>query len=429
MRWLARIAVLFNLALLAQAQQQPQVAGRVVDKTTGDGIAGANITLYTSQAERYRAVTDDSGAFQLRGIDRGEYEVAVEKSGFVLFARESLQIGDGTATPTYELVFSEDPKTTLRGSILDSQGKPLANAPVDLIRGPSLVYRKLTDAEGRFSFDKLGAGSYKLRAAPPPNHPGFEVTTYFPGWVDESAARRFELQGGDAQVNGFRLATGRGVHLRGVVRDENSRPVANAIVQLLPIQQQPAHVVASVDSTFLAIPEGSGPGPAEGELRTDANGVFDFPAVRIGGWQIAARSQNLSGSVPVSMANEDVEIEVRIKEGPAYPAWFESIALPPYSGERPGKIHGSVINNLNGAAVAIVFESQGHIWGKLVACHLDGTFDIDSIEAGEYRIAAFRTMDMERMRDPSVLDKILSSRTKVRVMDGATTEVRLSETF
>jgi hypothetical protein len=471
----ALFCVLF--CLLLPAQQQPQISGYVIDKTTREPVAGANVTLYTYESERYRATTDDSGAFQLSGVDKRSYEVAVEKSGFVLFAKQPLQIGDMPVAPTYELEFSETPKGALRGSILDSQGKPMANAIVDLIRGPSLVYRRITDSDGRFSFEKVGIGSYKLRAAPPMSFKGFEVATYFPGWTDESAAGRFELQG-EAQVQGFRLATSRGVHLYGTVRDEDSHPVANAIVKLHPINQQPAHVVVSFDGTFFAVPEGDAPGPAEAELRTNADGAFDFPSVRVGGWQIVAQSENRSGSVPVNVSSEDVALDIPIKapamissvpiswavsgcttplidnpcdanapktpEGVAYWTWFESVdgqasalrfartdvGIAPDEAARPGKIHGTVTNKGSGAMVAIAYASQGYIWGKLTPCHLDGTFDFDLIGIlGDYGIAAFRTMDLERLRDPAILQKILSSKPKIRVTEGSTTEVRLPEIF
>jgi protocatechuate 3,4-dioxygenase beta subunit len=354
----AAAALAFACVALHAQTESPQVVGRVIDAVTGQGVPEANVTLYTSAAERYRGMTDSSGSFRLSNLEKGQYQVAVEKSGFVLFAKEPLNVGEGTANPTYALTFVAAQKATLKGRVLDSRGTPLPNASVDLIRGPALRFRTVTDAQGSFSFEKLGGGGYKLRAAPPPNHPGREVATYFPAWVDESAVPVVEIRG-DAEVNGFRLVTTPTVHLRGIVRDEDGHPVANANVQLLPVQHQPAHVVVSFDSTFLAIPEGDGTGPAEAELQTDADGAFDFPSVRIGGWQIVARNRTLSGSVSIGVANEDVRMDVQIKapatisslpitwavwdcatplkdnlcllnsrkapEGVAYPIWFQSV--------------------------------------------------------------------------------------------------------
>ena len=135
LRLLLRTAVLSGVFLFARFAhaQQLQVFGRVLDKVTREAVADANITLYTPQSERYRTVTDTSGLFFLSGIEKGQYQVAVEKSGFVLLEKKQLQIGDGPVTPVYELQFSEAPKASLRGRILDSQGKPLAK--VESVKG------------------------------------------------------------------------------------------------------------------------------------------------------------------------------------------------------------------------------------------------------------------------------------------------------
>lgn len=552
MKSLTTAAFVACFVLCAQSSGQ-QVAGRVIDAITGQGVGEASVTLYTSAAERYGAGTDNSGNFRLDQIEKGRYEVAIQKSGFVLFAKEPLEVGEGIANPTYALTFATEPKVTLKGRILNSEGKPVANATVDLIRGPSLGYRRIADSEGRFSFENLGTGGYKLRAAPPADYPGFEVATYFPGWVDESAAGQIQLKS-DAQVEGFRLATSPGVHLRGIVRDDDNNPVANALVQLLPVQRQPAHVVVSFDSTFLAIPAGNGTGPAEAELKTGADGAFDFPSVRIGGWKIVAGTEGLSGSAPVSVTNEDVQMDVQIKapatisslpvtwtawectspliedrcslnsrkapEGVGYPIWFQAVdgqasvlrflttgrdstsdlmsitpgrfvpvplpvhglltlpkdghlgstssfpsirqldskgivqgqpvdldrgsrdlelsgggyfdgdpALPRMPAPQPGKLRGTVINGPL-TVVVIAHEERGHIWGELVQCGPDGAFAMDAISIlGDYRVAAFLSMDLERLRDPSVLEKVLSSGTKVRISESATAEVRISQLF
>lgn len=545
---LPAIAALICLALYAQTDP-PRVIGRVVDAVTGEGVPGANITLFTFEEERYRAITDDSGSFQIGQADRGSYEVAVEKSGFVLFVSEPLQVGDGTVSPIYSLEFVAEPKVTLRGRVLDSNGHPLANAAVDLVRGPSLTYRKTTDAEGRFLFDKLGIGGYKLRAAPPANHPGDEVATYFSSSFEESSAERLDIQG-DGGIDGFRLATALIRHVRGIVRYEDSRPAANVAVRILPVERQPEHVVMSFGSTFLAVPESEGTGPMEAETRTDANGAFDFP-VRGGGWQIVAREEGLSGSSTVTVADFDLTAEVRLKpsiaisgvpiywlvwectrapmpngncgaysrkapENVVFPIWLQSVdgqqsvlrsmmtgreslsdlkdvvpgrfillplparasavlppkahtgasfpivqqidsraltraqpvnldrrskglelgggghfdgdgILPPFRGNARGIIRGTVVDGA-GAKVVIAYRQGGYIWGQIIECNSGGSFITGQVDAGDYGIAAFHNLDLERLRDPEILRTVFSSNT-VRVSDASTSEIRLTPVF
>src|SRR5205085_8335237 len=137
----------------------------------GVGVAGANVTFYTPQAVRYRVTTDTSGAFQIAKMDLGEYRALVEKDGFAIFPSEPLKIeADESTAPVrvrYQMQFAEKQDSKLGGRVLDSQGKPLASAAVDLIRGPEYRFRTFTDADGRFTFDQLAPGAYRLRAAPP----------------------------------------------------------------------------------------------------------------------------------------------------------------------------------------------------------------------------------------------------------------------
>ena len=185
-RFCALLAFVFQVAA---AQSRP-VEGVVVNRVTGAGIAGANVTFYTPQAVRYQATTDASGAFKIAKMDLGEYRAVVEKDGFAVFPADPFRVEAGASTSPvrvrYQMQFAAKQDSKLAGRVLDSQGKPLALAAVDLIRGPEYRFRTLTDADGRFTFDQLAPGAYKLRAAPA--NAGAGVATYFPSSIDESGA-------------------------------------------------------------------------------------------------------------------------------------------------------------------------------------------------------------------------------------------------
>ncbi len=91
-----------------------------------------------------------------------------------------------------------------------------------------------------------------------------------------------------------------------------------------------------------------------------------------------------------------------------------------------GSVRGTVANG-GGAAVVLLpeqYDAQG-ARGALVFCQADGTFDAPDLAAGSYRIAAFRGLDMEGLRDPELFAGILATEKRVRVELGATTEVQL----
>ncbi len=222
---------------------------------------------------------DASGAFKIAQMDLGEYRALVEKDGFAVFQAEPFKIEPDERTEPvpvrvrYEMQFAAEQDSKLAGRVLDSQGKPLALAAVDLIRGPEYRFRTFTDSDGRFTFDQLAPGAYKLRAAPPAAGAG--VATYFPSSIEESGAERIMIRG-TAEIDGFRLRTAPVVHLRGLVVEEDGKPAPQAIVRLVPMIPQPAHVAASLESFFTVAGESLGSGPDEARVVTGDDGSFGF---------------------------------------------------------------------------------------------------------------------------------------------------------
>jgi len=346
-------ALLAFVVQLAAAQSRP-VEGVVVNPVTSAGVVGANVTFYTPQAVRYQGTTDASGAFKIDQMDLGEYRAAIEKDGFAVFPAEPFRVEASPSTSPvrvlYQTRFATKQDSKLAGRVLDSQGKPLALAAVDLIRGPEYRFRTFTDADGRFTFDKLAPGAYKLRAAPPAAGAG--VATYFPSSIEESGAERIMIRG-TAEIDGFRLRTAPVVHVQGVAVKEDGKPAPQAIVRLVPMIPQPAHVVASVESFFTVAGESLGPGPDEARVVTGDDGSFDFPAVRAGEWRIVANLDEASGVMPVIVQQSNVgNIRVRLEapltingtvrwaiwcvsgrlacgfkpaESAAFPVWLESL--------------------------------------------------------------------------------------------------------
>jgi hypothetical protein len=101
------------------------------------------------------------------------------------------------------------------------------------------------------------------------------------------------------------------------------------------------------------------------------------------------------------------------------------LTVRPVDGALSGSVHGMVENG-GGAAVVLLPEqyAQGSP-GALVFCQPDGSFDALDLAAGSYRIAAYRGVDLEGLRDPELFARMLATEKKVRVELGATAEVQL----
>ncbi|MGH9646478.1 MAG: MSCRAMM family protein [Bryobacteraceae bacterium] len=382
-----RYGVLLALAIQVAGAQSRPLDGVVVNPVTGAGVAGANVTFYTPQAVRYQVLTDASGSFKIAEMDAGEYRALVEKDGFAVFPAEPFKVEmDESTTPVrvrYELQFAAKQDSKLAGRVLDSQGKPLALAAVDLIRGPEYRFRTFTDVQGHFAFDQLAPGAYKLRAAPAAAGAG--VATYFPSSIEESGAERIMIRGA-AEIDGFRLRTAPVVHVRGVVVEGHGNPVAQAVVRLVPIIPQPAHVVASVDSFFVMASESLGPGPEEARIVAGDDGSFDFPAVRAGDWRIVANLKEASGVIPVIVQQSDVEnLRVRVEPPLTIKAsvrWSVSCVF--------GRLACGFMS-AEGAVLPIWFDALDGQPGlqTLGVVQTDGTFGIHHIPQGRYRALAF----------------------------------------
>jgi hypothetical protein len=381
----ARYAVLLVFVVQLDAAQSRSVEGVVVNPITKAGIAGASVTFYTPQAVRYQATTDPSGAFKIAEMDLGEYRALVEKDGFAVLPTELLKVEMNESTAPvrvrYEMQLAAKQDSKLAGRVLDSQGKPLARAAVDLIRGPEYRFRTFTDADGRFTFDQLAQGAYKLRAAPPAAGAG--VATYFPSSIEESGAERIMIRG-TAEIDGFRLRTAPVVHVRGAAVKADGKPAPQAIVRLVPMIQQPAHVVASVESFFTVAGESLGPGPDEARIVTGDDGSFDFPAVRAGEWRIVANLDEVSGVMPVIVQQTDIgPIHMQLEspqtlKGSAH--WSVRFA----SGGRLG----FVLNLAEGTMLPIWLESMDGQPSalRLAVIQAGGAVELNDLPLGGYRI-------------------------------------------
>lgn len=424
------------LSVAAFAQAGSPVDGVVVDRG-GVGVSGATVTFFTRQSVRYQATSDSSGAFHIGEVESGAYEAMVEKTGFVVFSKDRVEVGEGGAPVRvhYEMPFGTTRPATLRGRVMNSQGQPAANAQVDLITSAELWHGTMTDADGRFSFDRLSPGVYKLRAAPA-NGSRSDVATYFPASMDEAGAERIVVRG-NALVDGLWLQTAPVFHVRGVVRDNNG-PAARVNVKLTPITQQAAHVISSFGPYFLTASEGRGPGPDVAYAVTAADGSFDFSPVPAGEWRVVAQTAEASGAQSVTVQERDVT-SVQVNVAPPFEltgsaGWAVAQCHdpgPPDKGVTPGTQTTVIMCGVDGrrapggTAYPIWFDAMDGQSSILTAAVIqgDGTFSLQPVHAGLYAIKTLPALANPAVTNGHVLDYSLPAIRNREVAKGATAEV------
>ncbi|HUK14385.1 MAG TPA: carboxypeptidase regulatory-like domain-containing protein, partial [Thermoanaerobaculaceae bacterium] len=160
-------------------------AGRPAASLTVDAVAAGRRGGAT-------ALTDESGAWDIAGLDPGDYDVsALDVNGAAL----ATQHVTAQADTRVDLVV---PGGTLAGHVTDAQsGEPVSAAQVrsTLATDPSQVRTVVTDASGSFSITELADGAYALRVNATGYSPGEAQAVLADGQSDSVAVTLQPQQG------------------------------------------------------------------------------------------------------------------------------------------------------------------------------------------------------------------------------------------
>jgi protocatechuate 3,4-dioxygenase beta subunit len=265
------ILLALSLAHTATAQGTGQLSGRVTTDS-GTPLAGVRVVLAPGgrpmigpMGRPPQATTGDDGRFQFDNVAPGEYRIDVQKAGY------APPYDMMTRPPTYTIVagqalrnvdFQLSKGAVISGRVLDSRGEPLADVRVMAFRrGPEgrggqrgliavpVQGLQQTNDIGEFRIAGLVPGEYFVAAAPQrmppfgaaPTGPATGsstrmgiTTTFYPGSTDQSGAQPITVTAG-AEISNivFTIATAPVFRVSGIVVDEEGKPVARAMVNLM----------------------------------------------------------------------------------------------------------------------------------------------------------------------------------------------------
>jgi len=269
MKWLA-LALTLTLAPAAPAQQTEApsettgvIEGVVVKSTTGQPLKRAVVTAQGSRpvpgggAESIERVshTDAAGHFVLRGLPAGEYNLWVNRDGYLgqAYGQDSpnspgkmLKLARGE--DKRDLLFRLTPTGAIVGRVYDEDGEPISGVSVQAMRYSYFNgARQLNTMSGSATND---LGEYRLVSLAPEKYyvsatyanqdagddssPEAYAPVYYPGTNDPSSAESVEVQAGAETPLDFNLLPVPAVRVRGqVVLSGLNKPGVGVNVMLM----------------------------------------------------------------------------------------------------------------------------------------------------------------------------------------------------
>lgn len=164
-----------GLVLNASLERGTILHGVVLPRDGGAPIAGAKLTWVKPEHVRTRgtldeqapsAFTDDRGRFSIAGIPSQDASLVVVHPDWTSHIEGPISIG--ATDVEKEVTIYLDAGATLSGRVLGFDGQPLENLEIMAVPEGAAILRikptTITDEEGRFAFDGLPIGLYRIRA-------------------------------------------------------------------------------------------------------------------------------------------------------------------------------------------------------------------------------------------------------------------------
>ena len=338
------------------------VRGRVVDASTAQPIAGIRVVARCG-ASTFTGRSAADGRYDVGGLVPGACRLAADDVRYVPWSARFTVAAGETEAHDVPLVRG----ATLAGRVVDAEGRPLEGA-TGMVSDPRETSFRMFMRQGSPPFRSARDGTFKAtRLAPGTNvrltvrHDDFEARTL--GGITLS---------GGATKSGLTVVLSRGLVVRGLVKDEDDRPVAGADVELLLNMR-----MFQGGRRGAEVAEVGGESP---EKTTGADGRFEFRGLTAGDYTLVASKKG--------MTSEHID-PLKVAEGPA----GEPVQIVLKAGSA---ISGTVRDKSgNGVAGWIVgARPQSQSGGGMMGLRLpggyspeptgpDGAFLVEGLTAGE----------------------------------------------
>jgi protocatechuate 3,4-dioxygenase beta subunit len=301
--------------------------------------------------------TDESGRFELEGLDRSRVSLRAVRDGHQTVVRNDLVAG---ADPV-ELRMTR--LATVTGVVVDTRGEPIAESRVRRSGGGNLPGvgsdEAITDADGRFELTGVLPGRATLTAS----------GDHRPA---ESAA--FEVAPGE-RVENVRIVAFHGTTLVVTVLDPDGKPVEGARVRVREPRPAGAGPGGGRVRGVRVEAEARGDGPTRtrivgaeelGEAVTDAEGVARIGGLEAGSVEVVAEHELAAAAKPVAVElprDGVVESLVTLRRGARVEVSVVDAAGEPVVGAefvvRGGDLEEPVIGETGGDGLALLDPLPG----------------------------------------------------------------------
>ncbi|MES1258119.1 MAG: carboxypeptidase-like regulatory domain-containing protein [Acidobacteriota bacterium] len=220
----ALLAALCQGQTAAEADKTAAVEGQVNHGLTGEPMVRAHVVMRGSAAgvqKQYGAMTTAEGKFSMTGVTPGNYQVNVEKTGFVSppgsGSRVTLLLKESDRKDGVKLKLI--PTGAIAGRVTDAEGEPVEGATV--VAEGGVTESVASNETGNFRIGGLTPGKYRVKAslnnmlpfAPEIRTDGTQeshyVSTYYPGVLSSKEAALVEVrtdgESGGADIRLMRL--------------------------------------------------------------------------------------------------------------------------------------------------------------------------------------------------------------------------------
>ncbi len=417
-----------------------RIAGRVTGKD-GSPLAGVTVTAYipyrfedstgvvTKPSGFGYGATDEEGRYVLRGLESGDYVVAALSNNPFYFTRvyfdgvatedeaTLVAVTEGEETAGIDLLLDlPDDLGSLSGSVLDSDGKPIADAMVwifsDTLWGsdstavpvgddgsvepgtpdfpvtpgtPIVSVQVPVDPTGAFRIDGIPAGPYLVAAEVHTREYGFWI--WYPSSMTRDGAKVVTVEG-DRETSGVDIVVpGFDGFITGKVTNASGDPLAGATVWIQPESfADGSYRYSTIEQVAVA----------------DSSGMYLFRGIPDGGYRLVASACGAMECVrrwwPEAQVPEEADV-VRVSEGKAVQGSIDFVLpLREGSGSILGTIYTQDGNPLFQARVAaFAVGPDGVLWtGLSTMADEKGRYDLKGLFEGEWLIHA-EYFDGDRM--------------------------------